>query len=905
VKCLPINRSAIVYGSLAAWLMLLALPVHGQSGNVPQVGEGRFLLRSGDRFEGRIERLLDSGATLDIRHPLVAEVMAIETAALARFESAGRPVVPLSPLWLVELANGDRLGGKIVDLSAASLDLETESAGRVTIPRAWLRAITRLGVAAPVLDGPGAPSDWQPFNVTALQETDGGGLAIPGGIISRAIPAMPEAFRLDMEIRKIGQPNWSLMFYASGPGHRDVTGYTLRHFTFCLRSPPAFQLLAQQGRIVEMTDTGEGTVSPTMDAHTERFTLLFDRSRRSMRLFRDGKWIGTWERIPELDQVGNYLSFGAFKGPMPMELRDIRMAAMPGMPPDPTVDKEMPAAVDHVWLLDGERISGHVEALAAGTLRVRTVSGDRDVVAEQVLQLTFAASPEPVQEREHAAVLMLQDDSRITLGITGIEDGMVTGQSAVLDGIRVRLAAVREIEWRRDDVDMDAPGAGRLELANGDRVSGTLESWDPVERTMRFRHPRIREPLTVALSGLRAYRAFSRTDGKESAWQVELGAGDEMVRASDVQLDDIRLTIETRYMGRLSAPRDAVSALTNTARDAVLLRGIDRSTWRANNSGLKANFLPDEDGVILPPGGSVSCALPAFPETFRVEIETEFYDEAPVMLFLLANARGTEELNAFRLRLAPRSVSLSRLGPQGAVPVEDPRWVEQWNRGAPPAEGLQRQRYTVLMDQSQRTMRIYANRTLVADWQEIRPLTTPGRFFTILCVAAFPVRPPLRITDVVVAEWDGRLPGVEARDAGTDMDILYLRNGDMTMGRVLSIDFGQIRVATPRLTLDIPVERLTSLQLAGVGGPPINHAIDTALTLVDGSSLLLQSSTMTLDGATMTGTSPYLGFVQIPHEALRSIRWHASGASVAPGARHFTRLEPHAPRDPGPATEAP
>jgi hypothetical protein len=62
--------------------------------------------------------------------------------------------------------------------------------------------------------------------------------------------AVPEAFRLDMEIRKIGQPNWSLMFYASGPGHRDVTGYTLRHFTFCLRSPPAFQLLDQQGRLL-------------------------------------------------------------------------------------------------------------------------------------------------------------------------------------------------------------------------------------------------------------------------------------------------------------------------------------------------------------------------------------------------------------------------------------------------------------------------------------------------------------------------------------------------------------------------------------------------------------------------------------------------------------------------------
>ncbi len=872
------KESTFLHGTLATWLALCALSVSGVSEVAAAAGEGRFWLRSGDRFEGRIEGLRDGGSTLAARHPLVAEVLSIETAALARFEAASRPGLPLPALWQVELANGDRLAVTSWAWSAAGLRLETETAGQVTLPRAWLHSITRMGDAAPVLDGPGKPGDWKWYNAFLYEATDEGGLSFTSGrgIICREIPEMPDVFRLDMTIRYTGEANWRLLFYASNIGVTDVGGYALE------RSRDTLQLLIQspaQGSVREpslrdlaVADGIDAGVAPTLELRTDAVTLMFDRPRQAMRVFLNGEPIRTWTGIEPLASFGKVLSLRNEPGIPQMQLRDIRLAPMTAIPPD-TAGADAPGEADGLWLEDGIRLTGTIEALDGDMLRLRTATGVVDVATEKILHLAFAAPPAPpAARRARAAVVALRDGSRITLDITGIEDGMLTGQSAAAGALRLRLADVREIEWGGDETEPDTAATGRFELSNGDWLSGTFERWDPGERVMRLRHPHIRGPLTVALSDLKDYTAGTWADEVEPDWRVELGAGDGHIRAVDLRLDEARFTLQTRYAGTLSVPREAVSIVSHGENNPAFYRNLDQAGWLVNDHGPAPAFQADGSGVVVPYQGYMSRALPELPGGFRIDIEIQAYGSEG-RLYLLANRPGLQDLIAFSLDLSGPALRRHEGDARQApfVPAQrfgSNRPARQFGLWIGTPE-LRSQRYTVLVDVPQRSLWVYSDSVLLTESRNVQWLTQSGRYFTIYGLYTL----PFKVTDLRIAPWDGSTPERADLEAVTDTDVLYLRNGDVAPVRELSIDAGVVRVTTARLTLDIPVARVACLQLAGQHEPVDVRAMDMQLLLADGSLLRMPASSMTLDGTMLAGRSPSLGAVQMPIEAVRAIRW--------------------------------
>jgi len=895
------NRSALVYGSLAAWGLLCASTVNGAPGNAPSAGEGRFRLRSGDRFEGRIKGLRDGASTLEVRHPLITETLSIETAALVRFEAAGRPGVPLPAHWQVTLANGDRLAGKAWRFFAAGLDLETETAGRVTIPRAWLRAITRMGDAPPLLDGPGEPGDWKWFNAFLYEATDEGGLSFTSGrgIICREFPEMPDVFRLDMTINYAGEPKWRLLFYASNIGVTAVGGYALE------RSRDMLQLLIQspaQGserqpslRSVAVADGIDAGAAPTLELRTDAVTLMFDRPRQAMRVFLNGEPIRTWMEIEPLASFGNVLSLRNEPGMPQMQLRDIRLAPMSALPPD-TAGASPPVDADGLWLEDGARLTGTIEALEGGMLRLRTATGDVDVAADKILHLAFSAPPAPGARQAIdacEAVVSLRDGSRIALDITGIADGMVAGRSATAGAMRFRLADVRKIEWGGDEAPTELPAPGRFELANGDRLSGTFERWDPVERSMRLRHPHIRGSLAVALVDLKDYTAGTWADEVEPDWRVDLGAGDGHVRAVDLWLDAAQFTLQTRYVGTLSVPREAVSIVSRVENNPAFYRGLDKSGWLFNDHGLAPAFQADGTGVVVLYQGYMSRPLPAMPDAFKIDIEIQTYGREG-RLYLLANRPGVQDLIAFSLDLSGptlrRHEGDARQRP--FVPAQrfgSNRPARQFGLWIGSPE-LRKLRYTVLVDSSRRTLRIESDGVLLSEARDVQWLTESGCYFTIYGLYAT----PFKVTDLRIAPWVGSLPEHAAPEVVTESDVLYLRNWDAVPVRELSIDSGAVRVTTARLTLDIPAARVAYLQLAGRHEPVDARSMDMQLTLADGSRLRMPSASMTLDGITLAGRSPSLGAVQIPLAAVRAIRWerHADRPGQFPNLVEVRRSPP-------------
>ena len=796
-------------------------------GGPPPDWEGQIHLRQGDRLSGRIEAIKDGGSTLVLRHPLLTDPLSIESTAVARFEPFAPPGIRFPRHWQVDLVNGDRLDALDWELTRDGLTLETESAGRVTVPRAGVRFLTRMSGETPLLDGPGVPADWSVFIVPSLKRTPNGGLSLQMGAISRALPEMPDVFRLDLSIRYAGSPNWLLWFHAEDAGVEDMSACLLNRNM----NGFGFWIKRFKGGKANLGGAVSATVNPTSAGRhgqpvSENVTLFFDRSRRSMRIFLNGEALGPSLKIPPFESFGNFLTLHSKSN---VELHDIRLSPLTELPPD-MVDQEGPRDSDMIWLRGNKRIKGNIDLPETGIWRVRDASGGREIAKDEILCIAFAESGEPVARGRDEALVALRDGSRLTMRITGVEEEGLSGESHVAGDIRLLLKDVVWIDW-------------------GD--TGDLDTYTPA-------------------GGL---------DRQVSAWRVDSGFGGEILTASDLGLEGDRLTLRNRHAGEVTFPRGQALVMTHMKNLPVLLMGRDKKGW--SQAGDIDSFTADPSSLRLEPGSVISRRIPDLPERFQIGFRvSEVSPNAGIKIRFGASQPLWQGANAYEIMIWGRQLSFrltedpvnsrSKDNMAAAMVMLQPMnaLFPQRNPHLTTVAGT---RFDFFIDSAKPAMWVYIDGKQIAVWKSFIRLPKPGNFFTLGSNQRGAGVLPIGISDLLLAGWDGVPPG--EGEFSTEEDQILLRNQDRIQGTLRSIEAGKIFFRVQGMDLELPADRLNTIRLANTGLSKASGGTDVEIKLADGSLLRMTSAELELDGNSVAGISPVFRSVRVPADSIHVIRW--------------------------------
>lgn len=124
---------------------------------------------------------------------------------------------------------------------------------------------------------------------------------------------------------------------------------------------------------------------------------------------------------------------------------------------------------------------------------------------------------------------------------------------------------------------------------------------------------------------------------------------------------------------------------------------------------------------------------------------------------------------------------------------------------------------------------------------------------------------PLRISKIRVAEWNGKLPGNEAKSDGVE-DFIFFKNKDHIKGKVKFIKDGKIMVnSTSFGEVPVPLTKVARMQLANPKKEGEPKAGETKASLIQGGQVSGQFEKWTDDKVRLM--HPYLGAVEF-HPAI-------------------------------------
>lgn len=410
---------------------------------------------------------------------------------------------------------------------------------------------------------------------------------------------------------------------------------------------------------------------------------------------------------------------------------------------------------------------------------------------------------------------------------------------------------------------------GMIQFLDGSSLHGKLEAVDSSKGVV-WRHPEARELIRFRPSNL-AWIGFDKPRLLQSSasptGRFRLRNGDELF-GTLVGVGADRVEIESWLGGTLKPARAELQSITFLSKGySVLYEGptgldgwvLGRSMpgqpgWQYRDGALVASSV-GLAGRDLGLKGSASFEFDmAWTSNFNLvlilytDILDRFdYGTSCYMFYL-----GPGYINAQRVQA---NTGLSQLGPQAQLPEALRRNKMRLELRCNKEDGT----FTVLVDGRQ-----------IHRWKDAAGFIGQGRgmtFFSQMDGGA------IRISNLKVAEWDGRFESSEVLEAGGKEDLVRLANKDRVQGAIQSVRDGKLTISTAQGNLEVPTSRVTQILLASTNTvAAAAHPWDVRAFFSGGGSMSFQLSSWT--PRMLSGNSPTLGKVELNSETIRQIQFN-------------------------------
>ncbi len=795
--------------------------------------------------------------------PAAKESLIFQTASLteAKLNPRKLPIGTSQPAHTVLLVNGDELPGTIVSIDDNTMLLDTWYAGRLTIPRAMIRAVTPAKKTNILYQGPNGPGEW----IAGEEEPDDEGrtgkcwvykngvfTASSYGSIWRDMKLPPHSdIGFDLTL-PVGEPDLDMYIYSGDNG--DAKNCYL--FQFGLGGVSLTRISMEKNAHMESTrDTDE----KAMRGEKVRINIRADKDAKKLWLLVNGKAAGEWTDPGGFAGTGTFLKFTSQIEQGALKISNIKVSTWDPAPAETNgaIPGDAPKE-DSLLLENQDRIPGKLKSLANGKVVFTSFNTDVTIPFERIEKIEFAGEGKDQTHEGQAETgdvrAYLAGGGNATLAFESWDAKKITAASPDFGKANFVPDAFQRLQFHPgesttpDDASAemgDASSSAENPAATGDTLRfvdkdvlhGTFLGWD--KAGVRWQSPSAKEPFVFLAPALTEVDLDSRKQPENAAQSncfVQLVNGDELPGVLS-SLNDRKLLLDTWYAGRLTISRDAVKCIS-TLKDhkTFFYQGPESlEGWTIDlcngedEDGKPVKRKPDwtyQNGAFISTGMDVLNRAVDLPAKCSIEFDLDvqsaaFTDSPPQLEVEIGDYKDNYMLNLYNEeRHVAQDTDVNKNTFMLRRVSHGKTSATKWPEGETSGSGARREKTHIdlRIDKKARTLWLFINGKQVSQWVDKEDFPVPGKltFDTMDNNGSY-----TKISNIKLSEWNGKLDAKpETGSHKTTEDSVEMENADSLSGRINVIADGNIIIATAYSDVTVPLDHVTVVTMAATGVAP-------------------------------------------------------------------------------------
>jgi len=339
----------------------------------------------------------------------------------------------------VTLTNGDRIPGRVSEVTPEGVVLETSLAGTLKVRRAMVSAISFRSEEGSLLSSSfarGTMSPWEPVRgVWKIQ--DGTLLCMTYGEHSTLVGALDQTRDVTFVADVEGMPGSNIVcemvLFASDKEEYYGRDSVLARFT----SHDFAVLYCARGGVNQVANER----MPKRPFNSGSLRFAYDPAAGRMQLWVDALQLGEWA-IPNPPRAGQFVLFSTQQ---PLRVKSLQVLS--GIVPPSETSAARESEMDSLLFANGDKVSVETLILRDGTVRAKTPFGEIQAPANTVRAISVGTRGREIPRRRANDVQVETGASRLTLAFKEMNSECLTGVSDALGEVRLQRAALNEIRF--------------------------------------------------------------------------------------------------------------------------------------------------------------------------------------------------------------------------------------------------------------------------------------------------------------------------------------------------------------------------------------------------------------------------------------------------------------------------
>jgi len=432
-------------------------------------------------------------------------------------------------------------------------------------------------------------------------------------------------------------------------------------------------------------------------------------------------------------------------------------------------------------------------------------------------------------------------------------------------------------------VQSDVPRSGILQLLDGSMLHGALGGIAK-ESGLTWLHEAAAGPLRFSeanLSLVRFERAQPAPSNLTPSCRFHFKNGDELI-GNLLGMEDGKLRFETWFGADVSAEAASLEGILFSAKGYRLLyEGPDSAEgWKIGRNSRSWEY---RDGAFIANGADLLGRDFGLTGSSTLEFDLGWNGPFSLSITLYAQAidRFDYSTSAYLIYLGTGAISVQRVqAGSGAIMLGQTQLPEMLRRN--------KMRFELRCNKEDATISLFADGKFIQRWKDNNQGGFVAKGGGIVFFSQVEPR-SLTLSNIRVAEWDGRYePDLQA-NAPADQDVVFLANRDKVFGKIVSVSEAKATIETKQAKLDIPLARVTQVRFAQNAEAAAGAAGQVRASFPGGESIAFQLENW--DAAQVRGTSTTFGSLAFDPKTIRQLQFNLNRAAPAPKEESNLDLE--------------
>lgn len=412
---------------------------------------------------------------------------------------------------------------------------------------------------------------------------------------------------------------------------------------------------------------------------------------------------------------------------------------------------------------------------------------------------------------------------------------------------------------------LSGPRPGVLQFMDGSILHGTLRG---IETNMAWQHPAAAAPLdfrTTNLAQLRFDQALTPARSFKAASRFAFRNGDELI-GNILEIKENSVKFQSWFADTVNAGLDALETISFASKGYNLLyegpSGLEG--WKVGRNPRSWEY---KDGAFIANGADLLGRDFGLTGSSTLEFDLAWNGAFSMSITLYAQIidRFDYSTSAYLVYLGTGSVSVQRVqAGSGAVMLGQASLPDMLRRSS--------MHFEVRCNREDATISLFADGKFIQRWKDSNPGGFVAKGGGIVFFSQVEPR-KLTLSNIRVAEWDGKFEPDAMTNAPVDSDVVFLANRDKVFGKVLALDAEKTSVETKQTKLDIPLDRITQIRFAQNRAASTNFTPgDVRATFPGGESLVFQLQKWNAEQ--VAGVSKVFGPLQFDPKTIRLVQFN-------------------------------